>query len=163
MNIHQEPSHPGAADIAEGGSPARTVGTILLDHHLSNISEENDRLRERNAKLAIVRDILTTVKISIDTEDDPDEKNIATVNLFNGIIAQSVHKLSAEELRGRGLMFSLPGAKPIPLRKIVCINVEQGNQSIGSVCGIEDIFVDEEGIRTSVMLWNHDPGGGSWP
>ena len=117
-----------------------SLATIILDHHINNIVEENDILRAKNEKLESLRKIMSTVRICNDNQDD-----IATGKLVDGNAipkspsennAVPYHQLSSEELKGARLSLSLAGAKATPLRDIQTMKVMRGNQTMGKFFGI---------------------------
>lgn len=125
------------------------VASVILDHHLSNISDENDILREENERMKGLREILTSIKIANDNDE------IVSLNLADGVtvpesalddiennrtrnlVCVPFHSVPPEELTGR-LLLSLSGAKATPLSALASIKVTRGGQTIGSLCGIEN-------------------------
>ena len=49
-----------------------SVATVLLHHHLSNISDENEKLRNDNSKIEEVRSMLTEICIHAGDIDEDD-------------------------------------------------------------------------------------------
>ena len=141
------------------------VATAILHHHLGNISDENERLRMKNAEMQQAHSSITNIKIHLGDMNDEDQ-TIVELNLADGgiipdsgpnsiqsmeeeddhhLVVQPFHKVD-EELGGKRLLFSMKDAKSIPLSDMSNIHAARAGYSLGSFLGVHnDVFVDHTG------------------
>jgi len=154
-----------------------SVATVILHHHLSNISDENKKLRNDNSKIEEVRSMLTEIYIhagDID-EDDGTQDVIEEIDLAKGLIIDMKHsKTSVEDENGNishhvfavpfykippeevvvggKLSFSLKDAESIPFSSLWNMKVTRSGQAIGEFHGLsKETFIDET-VNPTILL-----------
>jgi len=174
------PSDEPQAKKTQDVSPVQqlsSVATVLLHHHLSNISDENKKLRNDNSKIEEVRSMLTEICIhagDID-EDDGTQDVIEEIDLAKGLIIDMKHsKTSVEDENGNishhvfavpfykippeevvvggKLSFSLKDAESIPFSSLWDMKVTRSGQTIGEFHGLsKETFIDET-VNPTILL-----------
>ena len=82
LPLYEEPQEVKQKDVSlEPDTQLSSVATVILHHHLSNISDENKQLRKDNSKFDQVRSMLT--QMCIHTEDD---MTLAVLDISEGLV-----------------------------------------------------------------------------
>ncbi|KAL9181898.1 hypothetical protein ACHAXT_012241 [Thalassiosira profunda] len=165
---------PVAASL-EDNQPLATevaISTILQDHLLSNISAENDRLREENEAMYAARMLLSMVKII--TLNPPEPRMVAVIDLGECVVvpdegsengdqggwrsmdggarvaAVPFHEIPSDQLPGKQLMTSLRDAASLPLADLSSIVVSRADQQVGSFQVIPNNFLSVSSKKGAV-------------
>ena len=172
----EEPQAKNTQDVSSD-QQLSSVATVLLHHHLSNIGDENEKLRNDNSKIEEVRSMLTEICIhagDID-EDDGTQDVIEEIDLAKGLIIDMKHcKTSVEDENGNishhvfavpfykipskelviggKLSFSLKDADSIPFSSLWDMKVTRSGQTIGEFHGMrKETFIDET-VNPTILL-----------
>ena len=157
-----------------------SVATVILHHHLSNISDENVKLRKANSKFETVKSFLSEVILHVGDINEGyvlaeldiskgltiDMKNIAKVlkdedgrNISHDLFAVPFHRIPSEDLLGKRLVIKVEdAAEGVPLSDLYEMNAStRTNQKLGETMGMQG-FVhigeldDEETVNPTIVL-----------
>jgi len=176
LPLYEEPQEVKQKDVSlEPDTQLSSVATVILHHHLSNISDENNQLRKDNSKFDQVRSMLT--QMCIHTEDD---MTLAVLDISEGLVmdesitgelievdgqlvrqmfAVPFHQIPSEDLLGKRLIISTKDAEGIPLADLYEMTVStRSNQKIGHTLGMQgcvhigELDSEEETVNPTIVL-----------
>lgn len=173
----QEVKQKGVScDIAE--KQLSSVATVLLHHHLSNISDENKQLRKDNSNFESVTSMLSELILHVgDINDcyvlaelditkglinDKDAKVVEDEdgNITHRLFAVPFHQIPSEDLLGKNLIIRAKYSEGLPLSDLYDMIVSTSfGQKVGQSLGIQ-AFVhigeldDEEETVPSTQRFN---------
>ena len=155
-----------------------SVATVLLHHYLSNISDENEKLRNDNSKFETVKSFLSEVILHVGDINEGyvvaelditkglviDQKHTKVVkdedgNISHNLVAVPFHQIPSEDLLGKMLILSAKESEGILLSDLYEMTLStSSNQSIGQTLGMQG-FVDigvlddeEETVNPTIQL-----------
>jgi len=179
LPLYEEPQEVKQKDVSlEPDTQLSSVATVLLHHHLSNISDENEKLRKDNSNFESVTSMLSELILHVGDINDCyviaelditkgliiDDKDAKVVededgNITHRLFAVPFHQIPSEDLLGKNLIIRAKYSEGIPLSDLYDMTVSTSSgQKVGQSLGIQafvhigELDDEEETVNPTIQL-----------